>query len=66
MIEDLLDHHRIFDADDDFYGTAGLDLEVEYTSEPLRSCYRRSPLCRRWRFVDYSGHVAPAPPYRRH
>ena len=30
VIEDLLDHHRIFDA-----GTAGLDLDIEYTLEPL-------------------------------
>jgi hypothetical protein len=44
LIEDLLDHHRIFDAavrrlGDDFHGTAagtaGLDLDIEYTLEPV-------------------------------
>jgi hypothetical protein len=34
VIEDLLDHHRIFDAGDDLYGTAaglaGLNVDTEY------------------------------------
>jgi hypothetical protein len=46
LIEDLLDHHRIFDAavrrlGDDLHGTAAgtagldLDLDIEYTLEPV-------------------------------
>jgi len=36
VIEDPLDHHRIFDAGDDFYGTAagtsGLDIDPNGSS----------------------------------
>ncbi len=69
VIEDLLDHHRVFDAGDDFHGTAagaaGLDVDIEYTLEPLCPCHRRSPLCWCCRFIGYSDLVAPAPLCRR-
>ena len=39
VIEDLLDHHRVFDAGDDFDGaaafTTSLDIDIEDTFEPL-------------------------------
>jgi len=42
--EDFLNHLRIFDAGDDLDVAssiiAGLDVDVEYTLQALRPCYR--------------------------
>ena len=47
VIEDLLDHYRIFNTGNHLHGatadTAGLDVDVEYTFEALCPSHRRSP-----------------------
>lgn len=65
VIEALLDHDRIFDAGDNFRGaaagTAGLDIDIEYTLEPLCPGHQRSPFDGYWRFIRRPGWVALAP-----
>ena len=65
VIEDLLDHHRAFDAGVDFHGatavTACLDIDVENTLQALCPGHRRSPFGRRSRLIGTPVLVAPAP-----
>ncbi len=57
VIEDLLDHPRVFDTGNHLDRTgafpAGLDIDVENTFEPLCPGHRRSPFGWRWRLIGY-------------
>jgi hypothetical protein len=65
VIEDLLDHHRIFDTRNDLDGatalTACLDINVENTLESLRPTHRRSPFAGCWLLIGQLSFVASAP-----
>ena len=70
--EDLLDHHRVFDAGNDSERTgtfpAGLDVDVENALQSLRPGHRGPAFGGRLglRLIERSGFVALAPFGRRH
>ena len=70
VIEDLLDHPRVFDTGNHLDRTgafpAGLDIDVENTFEPLCPGHRRSPFGWRWRLIGYPSLMPPAPLWGRH
>jgi len=70
VIEDLLDHPRVFDTGNHLDRTgafpAGLDIDVENTFEPLCPGHRRPPFGWRWRLIGYPSLMSPAPLWGRH
>ena len=70
--ENLLDHHRVFDAGDDLYGAtaafAGFDVDVEHPFQALRPGHGGPVCCRRadFRRICRAGLVALAAFSRRH
>jgi len=72
MSEDLFDHYRVFDAGNDLGGaaafTAGLDVDIEYTLQSLRSGHRCPALSGRliMFFIGHSGFVALTSPRGRY
>ena len=70
VIEDLLDHHRGFDAGNHLHRptafSTGLDIDIENTLQARRPSHGRPTLNRRWRLIGYPGTVALAPLCRCH
>ena len=72
MGENLLDHHRVFDAGDDLYGAtaafAGFDVDVEHPLQALRPSHGGPAFrgCGVLRHIRRAGLVALAAFSRRH
>ena len=70
--QDLLNHHRVFDAGGDLdaaaAGLAALDVDIEYALEALSPSHRYPAFSRRLllALIGGFGFVAPAAPRRRH
>jgi hypothetical protein len=68
VIEDMLDHYRIFNTGYRLHGAAtdATGLDVDNTLEPLRSGHRGSAFGGCWRLIRSPGLVTPAPLCRHH
>jgi hypothetical protein len=69
MGEDLLDHHWILDAGNDFHCAAAFttcfDIDVEHAFQALCPGHGGAPFGGRWQRIGYLGLVAFAPLRRR-
>lgn len=69
MLEDLLDHRRVFDTGKALDGaaafTAGIDVDVEHPFEALRLGHGCTPFQGSWRFICCLGLLANFTPPRR-